>query len=121
DDIAIWSVEATCLDPDCDGSLPPECGGGDWDDSDATIHPGADEICDDLVDNDCDGFTDDDDADCQGGGGTGGGGEPPAKTDDSGCGCQLPGTPTSSKLGLFGLAALLAGWAGRRRRPRAQP
>ena len=35
--------------------------GGDCEDSDATVYPGADEYCD-LVDNDCDGEVDEDDA-----------------------------------------------------------
>jgi MYXO-CTERM domain-containing protein len=117
DDISIWSLQATCQDPDGDGSLPPECGGGDCDDSDDSVHPGADEVCDDEVDNDCDGLADDDDADCQGGGGASGGGDAPADGDDSDCGCQLPGAPTSNELGLWALVALLAGWTGRRRRP----
>lgn len=30
----------------------------DCDDSDETTYPGAPEICDDLIDNDCDGQTD---------------------------------------------------------------
>ncbi len=37
---------------------------GDCDDSDAAINPGAMEICDDEMDNDCDGDSDTDDSDC---------------------------------------------------------
>jgi len=38
----------------------------DCDDTDQNINPGAQEYCDDRVDNDCDGYTDCDDADCNG-------------------------------------------------------
>jgi hypothetical protein len=48
-----------CPEPDFDGdnydSL--ECGGSDCDDEDASVNPGAPEVCD-GVDNDCDGDTD---------------------------------------------------------------
>lgn len=36
----------------------------DCDDSDATVSPSAEEVCGDVVDNDCGGFTDSDDDDC---------------------------------------------------------
>jgi len=43
------------LNPDAgDGDGVDSCS-GDCDDGDAGVHPGADEICDDGVDNDCDG------------------------------------------------------------------
>jgi len=43
-------------DLDGDGSMSSECWGGeDCDDQDASIHPAADEVCADGVDNNCDG------------------------------------------------------------------
>ena len=48
-------------DHDCDGH---GYGTGDCDDENASIHPGADEVCGDEVDNDCDGDIDATDEDC---------------------------------------------------------
>ncbi len=83
--------EATCdgLDNDCDGDVDEGCdddgddycdadltvvgtpsvcpmGDGDCNDEEASVHPGASEICDDGLDNDCDGDVDCDDDDCRG-------------------------------------------------------
>jgi hypothetical protein len=83
--------EQTCddLDNDCDGEVDEGCdadgdgycnaqlevvgspsvcpnGGGDCADQASAVNPGANEICDDNTDNDCDGNTDCDDPDCSG-------------------------------------------------------
>jgi len=62
-------VEGPCVDADGDGwgvGAGNGCllGGGDCDDFNLDVRPGRDEICDDLVDNDCDNDTDSADSDC---------------------------------------------------------
>jgi Cys-rich repeat protein len=60
-----------CPDEDMDGWCTCD---GDCDDFDASVHPGAEEICDDGIDNNCDGLVDENcglectsDADCDDG------------------------------------------------------
>jgi hypothetical protein len=54
------SCQALCPDTDGDGfsTEGDDCGAVDCDDNDATVYPGAAEICDDDRDNDCDGLLD---------------------------------------------------------------
>lgn len=52
----------SCTDADNDGSCVES---GDCDDADPSVHPGAAEVCDDGIDNDCDGLVDAADPACQ--------------------------------------------------------
>jgi len=57
-----------CEDADGDAYWDAACGGDDCDDADDGAFPGAEEVCDDGVDNDCDGLMDtDDEEDCPSG------------------------------------------------------
>jgi cysteine-rich repeat protein len=51
----------TLIDADGDGYAPGPaiCGGGDCNEADATVHPGAADVCGDGIDNDCNGVVDD--------------------------------------------------------------
>jgi hypothetical protein len=57
-----------CNDADGDGHYafdPQDCpNGDDCDDSDPDVHPGAAEVCDNTIDDDCDGQADTEDSDC---------------------------------------------------------
>ncbi len=55
---------AWCDDFDGDGYVGLDCGGEDCDDADPGVYPGAEEICDNGIDDDCDGLVDRDDPDC---------------------------------------------------------
>lgn len=71
-DPTIYCPGSSCMDGDGDGfgnpgdPSCPEGGATDCVDSDASINPGAAEICDDGDDNDCDNKTDCDDNECSG-------------------------------------------------------
>ncbi len=60
-DIATYVAAVVAVDGDGDGWSPAD---GDCDDGDASIYPGATEICDGLADDDCDGDWDGADDDC---------------------------------------------------------
>ncbi len=53
-----------CPDADTDGYQDSACGGADCDDTDSSINPDAQEVCDNHKDDNCDGMTDLDDAQC---------------------------------------------------------
>ena len=81
------SAEEACEAPE--GTVAE---GGDCDDSDATVYPGAEDIPGDDIDQDCDG----EDASEGGGDAGGGSGGPGGKPDDadlSACGCAATGAP----------------------------
>ncbi len=61
DDRIITPPPSECPDRDHDGYTDAACGGSDCNDYDATIHPGATEICGDGIDQNCSGS----DAVCQ--------------------------------------------------------
>ena len=60
-------LEDLCIDGDGDGYSPDgggTCGPVDCDDGAPEVNPGTQEICTEGVDDDCDGWVDDDDPDC---------------------------------------------------------
>jgi hypothetical protein len=50
-----FRVTPACPDGDGDGHLDAACGGDDCDDENPSVHPGAEEVCGDGLDQDCDG------------------------------------------------------------------
>ncbi|GEM_PF-2874984 len=55
---AVGKCSYKAVDADGDGAAATTCGGGDCNDKDAKIHPGANDLPGDTLDNDCDGVTD---------------------------------------------------------------
>ncbi|MDP2310533.1 MAG: putative metal-binding motif-containing protein [Pseudomonadota bacterium] len=87
------------VDVDRDGSNSVRVGGEDCDDADASVSPGADEACGNLVDDDCDGVTDE------------GCGVASAGTPDPGgiswiCGLDAPGPGSAALLVALAFALL---------------
>ncbi len=133
-------LDGGCIDVDGDGYPSTQCGGTDCDDSDPSIHPGAEEICNGVDDN-CNGQIDEAPNNCtmvgevcgmvngvpgcvsptaDGGtdAGTGDGGTAPSYIEVGG-GCSVPeGLPAGGGRALVvGLAALaFAASRSRRRR-----
>ena len=67
--LVLAACYGTSFKMDTDSALPDSDGDGfdtllDCDDANAEINPNATEICDDTLDNDCDGASDADDTDC---------------------------------------------------------
>ncbi len=54
-DVSSDTCANTLIDGDGDLHPPESCGGDDCDDTEATIYTGATEVCDDGIDQDCDG------------------------------------------------------------------
>lgn len=54
----VVNENCACVDRDSDGETDAQCGGTDCDDSEAAIRQGAEEICGDSIDNNCNGFVD---------------------------------------------------------------
>ena len=54
-DVSTDTCANTLIDGDGDLHAPESCGGDDCDDTDDTIYTGAPEVCDDGIDQDCDG------------------------------------------------------------------
>ena len=65
-DAGSYTLELTwgCEDVDGDGYLDEACGGDDCDDTAPEVSPGAEEICGNAIDDDCDGLVDGEDPDC---------------------------------------------------------
>jgi len=119
DDVEIWGIK-TCWDEDGDGEQAPICGGTDCRDDLAKVHVGALEICNDTLDNDCDGNVDKLDDDCNAGGtggsagagGSAGSGGDGGTAGEAGAGGQGGGAGQGGAAGDGGSAGHDAGGAG---------
>ena len=101
DDVEILGMgDPDCWDADQDGYGAQSCGGDDCEDDSYDVHPNAFEICDDGLDNNCDGVVDALDPVCVGGEDEAGEGGPPVS-----CSCRLT-SEGSVPRAVFLLAAL---------------
>ncbi len=115
--------EPTVTDADGDGYDAESEGGDDCDDGNAAVHPGATEICDNGIDDDCDTYVDTNDADCAQADDDDDMADDDDTADDDGdrnftetpelgivCGCRhaaAPAMPWSLTLVVLGLATVL--------------
>ncbi len=96
-----------CADADADGYVDASCTNRvcgeelDCDDAEPAAHPSAEEICNDGIDNDCDGLTDAETPDCRPELPRGG---PPTQ---DGCSCSGSASLPGALFGLLGLGAVL--------------
>lgn len=125
------------LDNDCDGvidegtTLYDDDGDGyaevnnDCNDDDPAVNPGAAELCDDRIDNDCNGLTDRAESCVEAETGlpadtaTDTANGPTALPPHTGCGCTTPGASPGGGSPLLGAA--MAALCGARRRPLGAP
>ncbi len=63
-DMGATEYSGICWDADGDGYADGTCGGDDCDGSDPEVNPGAEEICFNSIDDNCDGLTDSADPEC---------------------------------------------------------
>jgi MYXO-CTERM domain-containing protein len=103
DDGSGWICSSDCPDADADGYADSACGGNDCDDSNATVHPGASEVCGDGIDQNCNALTDE-------------GCDEIPPDDPGGCGCAATRSPAGGPLSLLVLLGLA--WLTRRRSQR---
>ena len=102
DDIEILGMgDAGCWDDDLDGYLSQACGGDDCEDGAYAVHPNAQEVCADGIDNDCNGAADAMDETC-----SQARGEADTDAHPAACSCRV----TSDVPSPSGVLVLPVGW-----------